>query len=496
MKPTVIFRCDGGTHIGMGHVVRCLALAHMLREYFDIQFVLQETDDTVYKWITAQGFSYKSIGRTSDFQADGRQLIHTLQANGMVNCLVVLDGYNFMTPYQQMIQAEGHKVVAIDDLHQWYHSAEAVINHAPGISNSGYECHERTRLLLGLDYALLRPEFLHATRTERTIKKAENFLISMGASDENNRTEFFARMLIDHFPQAQIRLLMSTLNPHYPTIKTWAESIPQLSICINLNTQELIEVLIAADVVICPASTISIEACAIGCSLITGYTASNQMGILAGLIQNGAAHSLGDLNKLNNQEALTSIQLFSENLSARETQLLHQRTLLDGNSDRRLALAFLEIQYNCTVRRAIPDDALLYFQWANDPEVRANSYQTGEIRWGDHLKWFDSVITSDSWHLWLYCINDTAAAQMRLKIENNTATINYSVSEPFRGKKLSKLLLQHAALNMSLQDPRIEYIEGWVKKSNIPSCRAFKSSGYLEAEETADSILFRKSVNR
>jgi RimJ/RimL family protein N-acetyltransferase len=250
------------------------------------------------------------------------------------------------------------------------------------------------------------------------------------------------------------------------------------------------------DVVICPASTISIEACAMGCSLITGYTAPNQLGILNGLSKHGAARSLGAFQPLRETEALDSIRAFTEDLDAREEQLKQQRTLIDGRSDRRLALSFLEISHACTVRNATIDDARLYFEWANDPAVRANSYQSAAIIWEDHEKWFEVVTTSPTSCMWLFSINGTPAAQMRLKLEDNKAIINYSVAASFRGRGLSVLLLQHSALKLSLEQGHVECLEGWVKKSNLPSFRAFERSGYRIVEETDESVLFQLALNR
>ncbi len=496
MKPRVIVRCDGGTDIGMGHVVRCLALANMLRDYFDVSFVLQETEETVYQWITQQGFQHTALSRTTDYELDCTHLLSAVNEKITNTSIVVLDGYHFTTSYQQTVQQNGCKVVAIDDLHSWHHTAEAIINHAPDVAPSTYDCEVHTRLLLGLHYALLRPEILSASRSARVVKQAERFLISMGAADESNRTEFFARLLSVYFPHAHVQLLVSSLNPHYESIQALAEIHPQITICLNLNTRELTDALLHTDVVICPASTISIEACAMGCSLITGYTAPNQLGILNGLSKHGAARSLGAFQSLTESEALESIRTFTENFNAREEQLKQQRTLIDGRSDRRLALSFLEISHACTVRKATIHDARLYFEWANDTAVRANSYQSAEIVWEDHEKWFEVVTTSPTTCMWLYSINGTPAAQMRLKLEDNKAIINYSVGSSFRGRGLSVLLLQHSALKISLEQGHVECLEGWVKKSNLPSFRAFERSGYRIVEETDESVLFRLALNR
>ena len=36
-----------------------------------------------------------------------------------------------------------------------------------------------------------------------------------------------------------------------------------------------------------------------------------------------------------------------------------------------------------SIRKATETDSKLYFQWANDPETRANSINTSEIEWKD-----------------------------------------------------------------------------------------------------------------
>jgi RimJ/RimL family protein N-acetyltransferase len=161
-----------------------------------------------------------------------------------------------------------------------------------------------------------------------------------------------------------------------------------------------------------------------------------------------------------------------------------------------LALSFLEICHACNARKATIDDARLYFEWANDPAVRANSYQSAEIVWEDHEKWFEAASTSTDTIMWLYTIQGTPAAQMRLILEDNKAIINYSVGASFRGRGLSVLLLQHSALKLSLEQGHVDCLEGWVKKSNLPSFRAFERCGYRIVEETDESVLFRLPLNR
>jgi len=497
MKTRVFLRCDGGTHIGMGHVVRCLALANMLREHFTICFLVQKTDESVYEWITSHGFTYTLLERTSDESTDILQTTDAINRLGQKNDIVVLDGYHLQTRHQQAIQEHGFKVAAIDDLHAWHHVANAVINHAPGIAPASYDTETHTRLLLGLDYVLLRPELIAATQVERTIQPPTQFLVSMGAADEHNRTHLFTQLIIEKFADATVHMLVSSLNPHLEQLKEYQQAnATRVHLHLNLQTTELVDRLLKTDVVVCPASTISLEACAAGCTLITGYTAQNQLGILAGLVEKSAALSLGSFLEIEETEAANRIQHLLNDATVRHNQLLAQRSLIDGRSGLRIACSFMEIARNAHVRFANTNDAKLYFKWANDPEVRANSYQTEPIEWPNHEEWFSRAVASPEGYLLVYSIDDIPAGQMRLKLENDTAVINYSVDATFRGQGLGKWLLEHIAVRIAIDKPLLKFIEGWVKKTNEPSMRAFQASGYAPAEETADSVLFRRNLSR
>lgn len=486
--PPLYIRCDGGTHIGMGHVVRCLALAQMVRSYFDVHFIVQETDASIYALIASNGFAYSTIARTSNESEDVEATLHGMQQR---EGIIVLDGYHFRTLFQQQLREHGFKVVAIDDLHAWHYTADAIINHAPGIGSEVYDTAPHTRLLLGLKYALLRPEVIAATQRNHTIRNAEHVLISMGAADADNCTQFFASLLRNHFPEITAHLLVSDLNPHLTALKSLASAHPnRVVLHNNLSGNALVELLLTMDAVICPASSISLEACATGCTLITGFTADNQLGILSGLEHRRAAFSLGKLQTLEEFETAKHIGDWLNNLHTRTEQQQQQRLLIDGRSGLRIACALMEVAQGVTVRLATPSDAQRYFDWANDADVRANSYSTEPIAWENHLHWFQQTLASTQHRLYIYCIDSLPAAQLRLKLEEQTATISYSVDAAHRGRGLGKFMLRHITAQAALDFPSLHALTGWVKKTNTPSVRAFEACGYSASETTDDSIRF------
>ncbi|MFM7105534.1 MAG: hypothetical protein ACKOW8_08420, partial [Flavobacteriales bacterium] len=153
-KRSIVIRCDGGVSIGMGHIIRCIALSEILQSYFDIQFLIQQTTDTVKRVMGNAGFEYIEIPRTQDYEIESTYIHEYIRPDS----LVVLDGYNFQSSYQLAIKASGHTVIAIDDLNAWEHHVHAIFNHAPRISANDYKAQLYTRFYLGSEYALLRRE--------------------------------------------------------------------------------------------------------------------------------------------------------------------------------------------------------------------------------------------------------------------------------------------------------------------------------------------------
>jgi UDP-2,4-diacetamido-2,4,6-trideoxy-beta-L-altropyranose hydrolase len=489
MKTFVFMRCDGGVTLGMGHVMRCIALGHMLKKHFTITFLVRATDNTVYDWIQAQGFECTTLSRHENAQDELKEILQNVHDTAA--SMIVLDGYQFKTDYQQRLLDAGVKVIAIDDLHDWYHPAHAIINHAPNISPSAYQCAPTTRLLLGCNYAMLRPELLAAAAKPRTLQQANSFMISMGAADVHNHTEFFARILSTLYPGATLHLLVSSLNPHLTSIEAFYQRhATQVQLHLNLASNQLTSLLLRVDAVVCPASTIALEACATGCTLITGYSAANQQGILAGLIERQAAFSLGAFENIDESTTRDTLAAWMNDTALRRNQLEQQRMLIDGKSGYRLVQSFMELAKDITVRKANADDVQLYFDWANDPQVRANSFQTSDITWSEHESWFRCVLNNSANTLYLYSIGEKPASQMRLKLDGNTATINYSVSTDFRGQGLGTWLLMHIALKTRIELPEVKTLIGWVKKNNIPSLRAFEKAGYSVTTESEDSFMY------
>jgi UDP-2,4-diacetamido-2,4,6-trideoxy-beta-L-altropyranose hydrolase len=338
LKPNIIIRADGGTSIGMGHIVRCIALADMLKNDFNIVFAIQKPVESVIKTIHTITQMIIHLPQTDDYTADATNFTTYLNTND----IVILDGYNFKTEYQKSIKDKGCKLVCIDDLHAWHQYADIVINHAEGIQASVYSTEDYTQLYLGLNYVLLRSPFLHGDNPNKKLNSIKKVFISMGASDIANNSGKFTEALISLPGIEEIHLMLGSINPNLNVIQNLIDTNKQVKIIphFDISDEELRELLRQCDIAICPASSISLECCATGIGLISGYTAENQMDNLNSLDKRKTLVNFGDLLQLSITEIQTKISILIKHPEIFNDMIIRQKQMIDGKSPYRLLGVF------------------------------------------------------------------------------------------------------------------------------------------------------------
>ncbi len=130
-------------------------------------------------------------------------------------------------------------------------------------------------------------------------------------------------------------------------------------------------------------------------------------------------------------------------------------------------------------RKATIEDANLYFAWANDIDVRIQSFSSDIIDYDTHIKWFSSVIINENIFLLVFQ-NELGLniGQVRIQIlENNQAVIGLSISKEFRGKGYSTEMIR-LAVNYFFSIFSVELINAYIKVENIGSKLAFEKAGF------------------
>ena len=130
-----------------------------------------------------------------------------------------------------------------------------------------------------------------------------------------------------------------------------------------------------------------------------------------------------------------------------------------------------------TFRKVKASDINLLFNWANDEEVRKQSFSTGKIDFETHKIWFQNKLKNKNSIMYIAEIDNTPFSLIRFDKENDHAVIGILLDKNWRGKSLSVPVLKKATELFQQKNPLPVY--AYIKETNTPSIKAFKHAGYI-----------------
>jgi RimJ/RimL family protein N-acetyltransferase len=131
------------------------------------------------------------------------------------------------------------------------------------------------------------------------------------------------------------------------------------------------------------------------------------------------------------------------------------------------------------IREATYDDMDLLFYWANDVEVRKNSFNTAPILYENHVKWFEKIMADNTVFQYILCNKNIPLGQIRLNVSDGEAVIGYSIAPDYRGKGFGEQLILLMIDEVKKDNHGIKKFVGQVKYENQASARAFEKCGFI-----------------
>ena len=201
---TALFRADGSQHLGLGHIMRCLAFAQGLEKIgAGSVFVIRDYDHKIRELIQRYGYDVETMPKDCSFREDASltsKLADQDRAKLIVTDLGNVDTLANLGEYGEYLQGlkdTGKLLITIDGLNEIPFPADIVINPNYGAENRNYDFGGSTKFLLGPAYFIFRQEFVEAAKVNREITTdVQNILVTMGGSDLLALTLKVARALI------------------------------------------------------------------------------------------------------------------------------------------------------------------------------------------------------------------------------------------------------------------------------------------------------------
>ena len=318
------FRVDASPQIGLGHVMRCLALADAAKSQgAACHFLSAVMPNHMAHRLRDSSHSFTQLPANLAPKApEDPQLTHSnwitgsqkQDANACLSALkdqrvdwVVLDHYGLNHIWQKEIRAIGANMAVLDDIADRIFDTDLLVDPNPvRAQNNPYVSlvPQGADLCLGGDFAILRPEFAEmrgqsiSNQSQSSSRKLK-LLVMFGGTDPQNATGRVLQAL-KSLPEVLARItsvdiVMGKGSEHLDRVASSAEALP-VQTHLDIDLRDVANLMSRCDLCIGAAGSAAWERCCLGLPSLLFKLADNQAEILNYLEQVGAGIALPDLD--------------------------------------------------------------------------------------------------------------------------------------------------------------------------------------------------------
>lgn len=329
---SIAIRADGGTKIGMGHVMRTLVLAKELAKTNNVFYVCRVDNplSNKYKYginkIKEEGFKVVYV--------DENNLIIEL-SKIHADCLIT-DSYDVDQSYFIDTKKLFEKTGYFDDMNLYYFDVDFIINQNINAEDLKYKIDRRTKLFLGLSFVVLRNEF-RKTKTKDVNKDVNNILITLGGSDFYNYTgkiiEFIKEMnYIFH-------IVVGPSFSHVESLRYYQRNNDNIKLYFDVD---MIKLMLMSDMAIASCGSTLYELAACGIPTIGVVVAENQSKIAKKMEEKKIIINLGNIESVKKENLVNTIEKLSYDLDVRKELNTNQSIAVNKNGVKKLCASIQE----------------------------------------------------------------------------------------------------------------------------------------------------------
>jgi UDP-2,4-diacetamido-2,4,6-trideoxy-beta-L-altropyranose hydrolase len=487
----ITFRVDASATIGTGHVMRCLTLADELSSRgAQCTFISRHLPAFLQELVESRQHTVRRIGDgIAPERIDELAYAHflgTSQSQDAKQTLaipkelrsdwLIIDHYAIDRRWESQMRSNAKKILVIDDLADRDHDCDLLVDqnlYADMWTRYRHRLPSAAKVLLGIQYAILRPEFRNA-RKHATIRKgrAQRLFVFFGGMDSANYTlpvlQAIARLKI----KIEINAVIGAEHPALKEIQTLCQE--QGYHC-HVQTQRMAELLLQADIAIGAGGSTSWERGCLGLPTLAFIVAPNQEALTLqadhlGLLQ-AATSDIRDADALSKE-----MQDFLDADEARERMSKACLDTIDAQGAQRIVDQMHLSRIH--LRAAIETDSKLLFEWRNHPSIREISTHSEPIKWESHKQWFNRVLQAADRIVYIAEDKDEPVGVIRFDINHKQAEVSLYLAPDQKGKGLGTRLLLSGEDAILGERPEITEFVATVLEGNEASHRLFRRCGY------------------
>ncbi|MBA4135857.1 MAG: UDP-2,4-diacetamido-2,4,6-trideoxy-beta-L-altropyranose hydrolase [Opitutus sp.] len=338
--PTLLFRADAGMTIGTGHVMRGIGLAQQWQDLGGRAVMLMATpNEAIASRLQREKILVEVIDAAPGTPADAVATVRA--ARRFCADWIVVDGYAFDTPWLARVGEGGIPLALWTDYVQAARlPVSLLLNQNPHASESEFRAvAPDAKLLIGLNYAVLRREFrVRADRRRERSAGVRQLLVTLGGSDAVNATRTVLEALALLGPAVPATtVVVGANNPRMEELGSLARNIPGADL--RHDVKDMGELIDRCDLALSAAGATLWELAYLGVPALATVLADNQVPLAAAVGTAGAGIDLG-WNHALNPERLAS--LLSSVLADRQRVAVMSRAalgLVDGRGAERVCAA-------------------------------------------------------------------------------------------------------------------------------------------------------------
>lgn len=362
----VLIRADAAVHIGSGHVMRCLTLADELRNRgARVVFVCRDFEGNLQKHITSKGYQCFLLPRPENaYSVDGDEYAAWLGAlqeedadatasickaciieYGKIDWLIT-DHYAIDERWQSRLRPLVQGIAVIDDIANRPHDCDILLD-----QNLYDEAEKRyvglvppeCRLLLGPEYALLRPEFREARQRlgQRLVRdgNVKRIMVFFGGSDPSNETAkaIHALQMLDR-NDIEADIIVGIANPHRAEVEQLCAQTPNLHF--HCQVPNMADFMCKADLALGAGGSTTWERCCLGLPAIAVVIAENQKEMAETAARHGLQWNAGWYNTLTTEHLTRCIANTIQSPAEMMTVSERVHRLVDGKGVSHVAETF------------------------------------------------------------------------------------------------------------------------------------------------------------